>query len=34
VETLLARYIVGENPEPNVTLAVDEEYGDLVVKRV
>ena len=34
VETLLARYIVGENPAPNTTLAVDEEYGDLVVKRV
>ena len=32
VETLLAKYIVGKNPQPFTTLKVTEEYGDLVVK--
>ena len=32
VETLLAKYIVGKNPQPCTTLKVTEEYGDLVVK--
>ena len=34
VETLLAKYIVRNNPQPFTTLRVTEEYGDLVVKPV
>ncbi len=33
-ETLLARYIIGENPEPNTALEIDEQFDALVVKRV
>ena len=34
VETLLARFIIAENPMPGTAVEVDEEFGDLVVKRV
>ena len=32
VETLLARFIIGENPEPDTEVTIDEEFGDLVIK--
>ncbi len=32
VETLLARYIIGQNPLPGTNVVVDEEFGDLVIK--
>ncbi|MBR2968812.1 MAG: ATP-dependent chaperone ClpB [Clostridia bacterium] len=33
VETLIARYIVERNPEPNTAVEIDEEFGALVIKK-
>ncbi|MBP5193968.1 MAG: AAA family ATPase, partial [Clostridia bacterium] len=33
-KTLLARFLIAENPVPGTSVALDEEFGDLVVKRV
>ncbi|MBO7377722.1 MAG: hypothetical protein J6U35_02490, partial [Clostridia bacterium] len=33
-ETLLARFLIAENPVPGTSVALDAEFGDLVVKRV